>query len=393
MLMDEKKVALLRKILNFSAQTVPYYSDLKERANLCYDEFPYISRHDLQLHHEAFISNIYSGNINAMLKKYSSGSSGEPLCTFWKPSEYLSSMHTLWKRRISYYSIYPQSQRIDFVLESLDEKKWYAKHKSGISFSRTILHDEEKMNMMYNIWQENPIEWLYVQPYVAKCIAMYIINNNLTVPKQVRYIEFVGEILSDQTRKLVEDVFKCRTANLYGSEEMNGIAYECPYHHLHILNDNVYAEYEESTGKIFLTNLHNYCMPIIKYEQGDIVEVEHRISQCRCGSVEPTINRIYGRSYENLTCDVNPYMLITIIEKINTQIGGFIYDYHYKYKKANNEMTVFINEIENPYIRMEIKNRILSELARLNFSICSSGIVFQKINCLEKRKNSILEIL
>lgn len=393
MLINENKADHLGKILNFTAQTVPYYSDLKECDNICYEEFPYISRHDLQLRHEDFISNIYSGNINTMLKKYSSGSSGEPLCTIWRPSDYLASMHTLWKRRISYYNIYPHTPRIDFVFESLDEKKWYNKHKSGISFSRTILHDDDKMSMMYNIWQESSVEWLYVQPYVAKCIALYIINNNLTVPKKLRYIEFVGEILSDQTRKLVEGVFKCKTANLYGSEEINGIAYECPYHRLHILNDNVYMEYEESTGKIFLTSLHNHCMPIIKYEQGDIVEVEHQVSQCRCGSVEPIISRIYGRSYESLTCDVNPYILITIIEKVNTQVGGFIYDYHYQYKKINNEMTVFINEIENQYVRMEIIQRIIGELVRLNFSICPAGIVFQKTNSTGKKKNSILEIL
>ena len=65
----------------------------------------------------------------------------------------------------------------------------------------------------------------------------YGIWNNL------RYIEFTGEYLELPLRHRVEAVFGCRTANQYGTKEVNSIAYKCPEGNLHVMSDNVLNEY------------------------------------------------------------------------------------------------------------------------------------------------------
>jgi len=69
------------------------------------------------------------------------------------------------------------------------------------------------------------------------------------MPSTLTHIETVGELLAPSLKKTVIDYFGVSVANMYGSEEMNGIAYECPYNQMHILDDNIKLEVE-ANGKL-----------------------------------------------------------------------------------------------------------------------------------------------
>jgi phenylacetate-CoA ligase len=47
------------------------------------------------------------------------------------------------------------------------------------------------------------------------------------------------------------------------------------------------------TGRLIVTNLHNYAMPFIRYDAGDLATVG---DVCSCGRVFPVLERIEGRS-------------------------------------------------------------------------------------------------
>ena len=40
----------------------------------------------------------------------------------------------------------------------------------------------------------------------------------------------------------MEAFFNCKVASQYGCYEVNSIAYECPFHKLHVMTENVYVE-------------------------------------------------------------------------------------------------------------------------------------------------------
>ena len=84
------------------------------------------------------------------------------------------------------------------------------------------------------------------------------------------------------------------------------IASECEKHDgLHINAENLIVEIvkedgtyakEGETGRIIVTDLHNYGMPFIRYEIGDIAVFTGR--KCSCGRGLPVIEDVVGRSLD-----------------------------------------------------------------------------------------------
>jgi phenylacetate-CoA ligase len=51
-----------------------------------------------------------------------------------------------------------------------------------------------------------------------------------------------------------------------------------------------------SSGKVIITNLDNYAMPIIRYENGDLARLSDK--QCSCQRGAPLLKEIQGRVYD-----------------------------------------------------------------------------------------------
>jgi len=89
----------------------------------------------------------------------------------------------------------------------------------------------------------------------------------------------------------------------YSAAECGVIALQCPAHeHLHVQSENLLVEIlrEDGTpcapgevGRVVLTDLHNFAMPLIRYVIGDYAEAG---APCPCGRGLPVISRIAGRS-------------------------------------------------------------------------------------------------
>src|SRR5262249_51196794 len=91
--------------------------------------------------------------------------------------------------------------------------------------------------------------------------------------------------------------------NTYGSREFMSIAAECPEHrglHVHaenlVLETQQAAEYGPSAFQV--TDLHNYAMPFVRYEIGDMGLLSSRV--CPCGRGLPLVENIEGRLLDAL---------------------------------------------------------------------------------------------
>lgn len=389
---------MLNEILDNAINNVNFYRKNVLCTNgkkLTIQDFPIVERKNIQINFKDFLNSSIQ-NVN-ILETSSSGSSGNPLSVYWVNNDYMKSMYTLWKRRSKYYGITPYSKKIDFTYETLDATKWYSITENSISVSRMIIDDHNKLEELFDLMNKFMVEWMYIQPYVAKKIIDYIIKYNAIVPKSIKYIESVGEILSEEIRVLLYKVFKCPVANMYGSEEMNGIAYECPYHNMHILMDNVYLETEyKNEGNVYITNLHNYLMPFIRYKQGDVISMTAG-KNCPCGSNEPIIETILGRSYEQIKINnhlVNPYVLITIVEKINSSVENIIRNYKFVFDKSTENLTVMLSiENNNKMFEKIIKQALIEELQNWGFDRSKIIVKFFEKILLKTKKNSVLEII
>ena len=121
------------------------------------------------------------------------------------------------------------------------------------------------------------------------------------LPPALREVRTIGETLSPELRE------RCKRAgitvvDMYSSQEAGIIALQCPVSGLyHVQSENLLVEVlnddgnpcaEGETGRIVITDLHNYATPLIRYEIRDYAEVG---PTCPCGRGLPTFARILGR--------------------------------------------------------------------------------------------------
>jgi phenylacetate-CoA ligase len=124
----------------------------------------------------------------------------------------------------------------------------------------------------------------------------------------LRGVFSTGEMLLPHQRSLIEKVFRCRVLDSYGHMERTVAISECPQGGLHINPEYGVLEMLErprasasngerleSTADVVGTSLHNLSMPLLRYEVGDVMEVDENPETCPCGRSMPRVRRINGR--------------------------------------------------------------------------------------------------
>ncbi len=118
-----------------------------------------------------------------------------------------------------------------------------------------------------------------------------------------------SETLTDAQRVKLEKVFDARVFDWYGLAEQVVSANECGAHQgMHLNSEYGLWELEkrpylnDNERMIVGTNLRNHCMPLVRYETGDIAVVhENGKTTCSCGRTLPLIKQIRGRKDDLLT--------------------------------------------------------------------------------------------
>jgi phenylacetate-CoA ligase len=137
-------------------------------------------------------------------------------------------------------------------------------------FQNFFLVDDGKLKRFVDeINRRKPVSmWAYVES--IDLLAKFIRRNDLAVHSP-RFIVSTAGTLHSGIRDTVQQVFRCPVYNQYGSREFGAIAFEMqdqdglrglPYLNLAEIVD----------GRIVVTSLTNYSMPLLRYEIGDTAE-------------------------------------------------------------------------------------------------------------------------
>jgi phenylacetate-CoA ligase len=130
-----------------------------------------------------------------------------------------------------------------------------------------------------------------------------------------------GEIVSPELRNKCKTIWGKRLSDIYSSKEVGVIAIQCPgFDHYHIQSESLIVEVLDDedkqclpgqTGRVVITDLHNFATPLIRYDIGDYATVG---ADCYCGRGLPVLLRIYGRKRNMMTLpsgyDVFPNFII-----------------------------------------------------------------------------------
>lgn len=119
----------------------------------------------------------------------------------------------------------------------------------------------------------------------------------------LKVIQAISDTLHDDVRQRIEESFGVAVKNDYSSMEMGYIASPCPEaDQLHLHAENVYLEVldenhqpcsADETGDAYVTSLHNFRAPFVRYELGDKVTMADK--PCSCGRGLPVIQKVHGK--------------------------------------------------------------------------------------------------
>ena len=161
------------------------------------------------------------------------------------------------------------------------------------------LDDRPMMSHLAWLVEQRP-DYLKCSPFVASELAQLALNNGITLP--LRQITSQSERVAPSQRRICQAAFGAKIVDRYSCEETGLIAIQCPEHdHLHVLNATVLLEIvgddgrpcaPGQVGRVLLTSLYSFAMPIIRYDLGDLAEWGE---PCPCGKTLPVIKRLWGR--------------------------------------------------------------------------------------------------
>ena len=169
---------------------------------------------------------------------------------------------------------------------SIRMRNWLYNRKEFNTFRMT----EKDMARYVEEWNRyNP---LWIEAYVQSIyeFARFIQRQGIYIRPPDKGILTSAGTLYPHMQRAIAEVFRCKVYNRYGSREVGDIAFGQDM--LKICFWNQYVE--EIDGRIYVTNLNNFSMPLIRYDIGDMGELQGMTLQKIQGRVNDILRTADG---------------------------------------------------------------------------------------------------
>ena len=210
----------------------------------------------------------------------------------------------------------------------------------------TLNTHEDAIEYLHLIEQFKP-DFIEAYANPLRFLANYALEEG--IQPEVGVIQTACEPLFPKARKEIEKAFQCEVFNFYGSRELGSMAQDCEVHgDLHINAERYIVE--EVEGRLLFTDLLNYAMPLIRYENQDMGKLSNQ--RCACGRGLPTMKSIIGRTMGYLFTKKDTWLLgrnlhLPIVED---EIFDWVESFQFK-QVSKGEVTVLLKPwSESEYI-------------------------------------------
>lgn len=119
----------------------------------------------------------------------------------------------------------------------------------------------------------------------------------------LREVRSFSERLPEGLREIVRRAWDVPLTDMYSANEVGYVALQCPQGEgYHVQSEDVMVEIVDAndrpcavgeTGRVLVTSLHNFAMPLMRYDLGDYACFA---AACGCGRTLSVIERILGRA-------------------------------------------------------------------------------------------------
>lgn len=347
----------LRLLLKHSAENVPYYRDLYRQLGIAPGELrtvrdlqalPIFTKSDyMNCRPEAFRAT--TTNPSLRIEGRTSGSTGQPFqySLDRRALPIVFASHLFYD---SWHGLRPFDRYMRIVAPAAEQSPLPENASFGVRLRATIT---SRLKHLYESWTQERISlwevdsrgaesiWRRLESFRPKFVMGYtstlaaiadeLMHRDLRLVQPVRGVIAIAETLTPNRRKLIEEYFQAPIINRYGLREFGSwSAQSCAESpdRFHVNTELVVFEVVRQdgtpcaageTGRIVLTDLHNFARPFIRYDTGDVgVACAER---CSCRRGFPLLGAIEGRSVECLRTPSGREISPTIL-------GHFLFVYH-----------------------------------------------------------------
>ncbi len=315
--MQRHQLAQLRELVAHAAATVPFYrgTDFRNwlRGNdeamwAAYRDLPIVTRRIVQEAGAALYASGVPERHGRVTEDETSGSTGVPLRYrttalagfFW--NAFAMREHFWHKRDFAARHAFIRSRP-----QSALAPTWGAPsnlifacgESANLPIGRPL---SEKQDWLKRIAPQ----YLMTTPSTLCTLAEIAVRGELPLPG-LREARTVGETVTSTLRDLVRQAWGVGIIDIYSSSECGLLALQCPASgHFHVQSEWAITEILNArgrpcepgeVGRIVVTPLHNFAMPLVRYDTGDYAEVGEF---CPCGRGLTTLTRILGRRRNRL---------------------------------------------------------------------------------------------
>jgi phenylacetate-CoA ligase len=278
---EKLKSNYLRSLLDHAVESTPFYHTVAKGSDL--QKFPIIDKNIIRENFEAFRSRKYSGQ--KLHRVSTSGSTGVPFFV-WQNKEKRDrqAAENLYfnqqcgfnvGERLYYFRIWNEINR-------LSEFQKFTKNIVPVEVSQL---GEHVVSDFVNDVQQDQSRKAFLA-YSSTYEGLLRLMNSMGIKKvkaNVSCIFAIAELLPNETREQLQEVFECPVVCRYSNSENGFIGHQFPhgpngYYRVNTasftveilnLHNNERVEQGE-TGRIVVTDLFNHAMPMIRYDTGDI---------------------------------------------------------------------------------------------------------------------------
>lgn len=332
----------LKKLISYAKDNVPYYQSVSASS---ISDFPVINKNTMKENYDAFQSAEWKDKkIHTMS---TSGSTGTPFVVRQNPRKRNQVLAEL----MYFDEILGQKVGDKFAFlrvwtkwDTANKFTFFAKNEVPIDI--TSLSDENLEKVRQILLKDKDLNKIMgyastfkqLQKYVKRC-------GDKPTDFSLNIILSGSEMMEPVVREKLKKTFGCTVVSRYSNQENGVLGQQCPHdEEYHINSASYYIELlkldsdepaeKGEVGRIVVTDLFNYAMPMIRYDTGDLaIEGE----ESHCGWNTRILRNIQGRRV-NACYDTKGNM-----------ISPFLLDKHME-QFAELSQFQFIQEEKNRYI-------------------------------------------
>lgn len=262
-----------------------------------------LTRDDLQMHYESLRSDAPPFDHGKVGEGRTSGSTATPIRVlstqlqglFWHA---FTIREALWQRR----DFEGKLAALRVHVPRASHPDWGPPYSGLIATGPGATNDITlDIGALYDWLIEEAPACFFSFPTVMRDLVRVSLERGV-MPGGLRHATTYGEALPDDLREVLNRHWGVKLSDMYSASECGYVALQCPQSdNYHVQSENVFVEVLDDAGspcapgvvgRVVITVLHAFALPLIRYDIGDYAEAG---SPCECGRGLPVLRRIMGR--------------------------------------------------------------------------------------------------